>query len=281
MPTILERKARLGFGRRASRAAGGRTGRGLRLAGTMLLLGAAALVGGGEGILLKRPRGYEPGRTYPLVVALHGNGGSAAGLSRVFDAWAALPVLVALPQGAYPRPGGGYSWFLPTPDRSLWAKADEHALDLLLAGLAEARRREPVGKVVILGFSQGASLAYLAGLRNPGLVDGIAAVAGNLPGIGGEGSILRMDHVAKARRVAVFLARGLDDPLVGREAFLRQKTFFEERGYRIEAVEFEGGHRLTGPLLDRIWEWIERRVPQPRASAAIGLRLNSEAMLRP
>ncbi|GEM_PF-1762822 len=226
---------------------------------------AQSAPGGSEAeFILHRPRGYEPGRAYPLLVALHGNGGSAAGLARALEALAGRPVLVAVPQGAHAKPGGGFSWFLETADRSLWPAADEAALDRVIRCIRAVAARESVDRVVVFGFSQGATMAYLAGLRHPGLVDGIAAVAGGLPGIGGEGSILRLEQIVRARRVALFLARGTTDPLIGREAFLRQKAFFEERGFRVEAMEHEGGHQLTGPLLARIWEWMARKVPSPR-----------------
>lgn len=213
--------------------------------------------------ILMRPRDFEPERTYPLLVALHGNGGDARGLSRAFESMAALPVLIALPQGEYARPQGGFSWFLVTRDRSQWVRTDERSVSRVVRCLAAVRARERVGKVVVFGFSQGASLAYLTGLRNPGLVDGIAAVAGSLPPIEEEGAILRQEQIGRAGRVAVFIARGADDPLLDAESFARQKGFFEQRGFRVETMEFKGGHQLTLPLMTRLWRWIDRSV-RPR-----------------
>ena len=217
--------------------------------------------GSGAGdFILKRPRDYDPGRTYPLLVALHGYGGDASGLARAFDALAGLPILIALPQGSYARPGGGFSWFLRTSERSLWTRADELAVERLVRCIADVKARESVDKIIVFGFSQGASLAYMAGLRNPSLVDGIAAVAGELPAIGEEGSILRMDHVAKARRIAIFVARGTADLAVARELFAAQKDFLDGQGFRVETMEFAGAHQLTSPLLARLWTWINRSV---------------------
>jgi phospholipase/carboxylesterase len=207
-----------------------------------------------------RPRDYEPDRTYPLPVALHGYGGDAEGLSRAFASMAGLPVLVALPQGEYANPWGGFSWFPVTGDRSQGMRTDERSVSRVLRCLSEVQSRERVGKVIVFGFSQGASLAYLTGLRNPGLVDGIAAVGGSLPEIGAEGAILKQDRIARAKRVAVFIARGKDDPYLDRESFRRQREFLDRNGYRVESLEYEGGHQLTRPLLARLWLWIERSV---------------------
>ncbi len=258
------------------------TRRVIRRAGLLLLAWAAAacslaptsggteagLKGSAEGsgdseYILMRPRDYEPERVYPLLVALHGFGGDAKDMARAFESYAGLPVLIAVPQGEYARPRGGFSWFLVTRDRSQWPRTDERSVSRVVRCIAAVKARERVGKVVVFGFSQGASLAYLTGLRNPGLVDGIAAVAGSLPPVDEEGAILGQDQIGRARRVAVFIARGTDDPLIDAQSFARQKDFFGSHGYRIEALSFEGVHQLTLPLLTRMWSWMERSV-RPR-----------------
>ncbi len=188
-----------------------------------------------------RPRDYEPERVYPLLVALHGFGGDARDMAGAFGSYAGLPVLIAVPQGEYARPLGGFSWFPVTRDRSQWPRTDERSVSRVVRCITAVRARERVGKVVVFGFSQGASLAYLTGLRHPSLVDGIAAVAGSLPLVDEEGAILRQAQIGRARRVAVFIARGTDDPLVDAASFARQKDFFERHGYRIEAAVVRGG----------------------------------------
>jgi phospholipase/carboxylesterase len=211
-----------------------------------------------QDIIVIRPSNYEPDRRYPLLVALHGNGGNAKGLSSAFAAFARRPILVALPQGAFAKPGGGFSWFRETEDRRLWPMEDELSVARILDCISAVSRRYAVEGVIVFGFSQGASLAYMTGLRNPARVEGIAAVAGLMPEIDGQGSIVGSAHVASARRVRIFIARGASDPWIDRETYVRQKDFFLAHGYRVEAMEFDGPHQLTSDLLTRLWNWIGR-----------------------
>jgi phospholipase/carboxylesterase len=211
-----------------------------------------------QNIIIIRPANYEPDRKYPLLVALHGYGGTAEGLSQAFASYAHLPILVAFPQGAFVRPAGGYSWFRRVEDRSQWPQEDESGVARILDCISAVSGRYAVKNVIVFGFSQGASLAYMTGLRNPALVEGIAAVAGGLPEIDGRDSIIDSARIAAARRVKIFIARGTDDRAVDRETYVRQKEYLSAHGFQIETMEFGGDHHLTFELLVRIWNWIDR-----------------------
>lgn len=206
--------------------------------------------------ILTPPAGYDSSRTYPLVVALHGNGGDAFGFAPSFAPLAAASFFVAVPQGEYPRTGGGYSWFDPSPDRGTWALHDAHTVATVVALVDALRSRYHIGKVFILGFSQGASLAYLTGLLDPSLVSGVIAISGDLPPIDTAGAIVRAPDVAAARTVRIFVARGTEDPYVSRRAFLGQRDFFASHGFAVTAFEFPGGHDVPDALVGRVTAWL-------------------------
>jgi phospholipase/carboxylesterase len=206
--------------------------------------------------ILRLPERFDTSRTYALLVALHGRGGTAAGIAPAFSSLAAAPILVAVPQGEYRVPGAGYSWFYLTDDRSLWAEHDSVSARRLVELVSDIRARYRIGRVFVLGFSQGASMAYTVGMLNPALVSGVLAISGYMPEVDREGSIVHAQDVADARGVGLFIARGVDDALVGREVFTAQRDFFTSRGYAVAAYEFVGGHHLTPELLDRARRWI-------------------------
>ena len=79
--------------------------------------------------ILKLPERYDSSKTYALLIALHGNGGTAAGFAPAFSSLAGDSLLVAVPQGEYAKSGGGYSWFYLTNDRSLWEEYDTRSVD--------------------------------------------------------------------------------------------------------------------------------------------------------
>jgi predicted esterase len=152
---------------------------------------------------------------------------------------------------------GGFSWFFLTDDRSLWEPYDTRAVQDLVALIAEIRGRYRINRVIVFGFSQGASMAYMLGLLNPALVWGVVAVSGYLPEIDGEGSIVHAQDVTNARTVKVFIARGSSDGIVSRDAFVSQRDLFTSRGYSVTALEYVGNHYLTDELLAQVLLWLK------------------------
>jgi len=111
--------------------------------------------------------------------------------------------------------------------------------------------------VIVFGFSQGASMAYMLGLLNPALVWGVVAVSGYLPEIDGAGSIVHAQDVTDARSVQMFIARGSSDGIVGRDAFVSQRDLFTSRGYSVTTLEYVGNHYLTDELLGQVLLWLK------------------------
>lgn len=208
--------------------------------------------------ILKFPRHYDSAKTYSLLVALHGNGGTAAELDSALASLDRASLLVAVPQGEYAGPAGGHSWFLRTADRSRWETSDTRTVDHVVELIAAIGARHRIGKVFVLGFSQGASLAFMTGLRNPSLVTGIVAVGGHLPEVDHEGSVLHARDLANARNVKVFIARGIVDPHLSPQAFTRQRDLLVSYGFAVTTYEYIGAHHLTSDLLARVGRWIRR-----------------------
>ena len=210
-------------------------------------------------VLLKPPADYDSTATYPLLVALHGNGGTALAFAPALSPFARTAFFVAVPQGLYAREDGGFSWFALTRERALWETLDTRSVASVAGLIAALRASYPIGDVFVLGFSQGASLAYLTGLRHPALVSGVIAIGGRLPLMDTVGAIVHAQDVDRARGVPIFVARGADDALVGRRTFLAQVDFWTSRGYAVTSHEYDGGHHLTAGLMDRVLEWLRER----------------------
>ncbi len=224
--------------------------------GVVLILPARRM----QEVLVRLPRGFDGEKSYPLLVMLHGNGGQAAGLYSRLEPYSGRPVIQAFPEGQYPRAVSsslGFSWYYVTPDKNLWEATDSLSVENILEVIDALSVRYKVGYVYIFGFSQGASLAYMAGLRNPALVRGIAAVGGRLPEVGGLGSMLTAQTVEQAKAVKIFIARGRDDDLMPRTSFDGQKEFFLSKGFEVKVLEYIGGHFLTPGLLDEIFSWVQ------------------------
>jgi predicted peptidase len=117
------------------------------------------------------PRAYDPSRTWPLILFLHGSGESgtdgsrqlAQGLPRELvwnpDLW---PFIVIIPQ----KPSQDTEW-------------EQYDLELMTI-LAQARREYAVdpSRLVLTGLSQGGHGAWVLGARHPELWSAVVPVCG-------------------------------------------------------------------------------------------------------
>jgi phospholipase/carboxylesterase len=211
--------------------------------------------------ILTPPAGYDSTRTYPLLVALHGYGDTAAGFARAFGGAAWARCFVAVPEAEYSLANGGTSWFYLTRERSLWEAADRRVVAAVVGLIDALRARYPLGEVYVLGFSQGAALAYQVGLLQPSLVSGIVAISGQAPPIDTVGAIVHAADLENASRVRIFVARGRDDASVPRRTYLDQADLFTSRGFAVTRYEFDGGHDLPADVMGRIARWL-REAPR-------------------
>ena len=214
------------------------------------------------------PAGYDPGRRYPLLVALHGSGGSADSFASLWRRQPRAQCIFAVPEGPYPFPtdrqGGssGRSWYLLVKEKRVWELADPLAIRAMMATVEELSASYRVGPVYILGFSQGASLAYQAALGHPDVFAGVIAVAGLLPQEAAQPAVLE-----KARgRLRVFIAHGSRDSRVSPKASEAARAQLEEGGLQVSFRKFQGGHAVTDDLFGSILEWIGAWAQGPRAN---------------
>ncbi len=211
-------------------------------------------------ILLKRPANFNSENSYSLLIILHGNGGTAQGLASSFSLFNDQPMLIAAPQGQYPKPVSGsvgYSWYYETANKSLWESMDPLSTENIVDAIKNISIKYKVKKVFVFGFSQGASLAYTVGIKYPKLITGVAAVGGAMPEIDVKGSIISSSDISNAKDVKIFVARGIDDSLVGKNQFDNQKLFFTAKGFDTKTYEYSGGHYLTTSLLEELLSWIK------------------------
>jgi phospholipase/carboxylesterase len=208
--------------------------------------------------LVHLPAGYDPGKAYPLLIGLHGSGGSPQNFTGLWEKFSKAQCLLAAPEGPYllspeqRRDIPGYSWFLQVKDRRIWAMADPLVVQAMVATVEEVKANYKVGPVYILGFSQGASLAYQAALRHPDIFAGVLAVAGLFP----AEFLTQADLDRAAPTLRVFIAHGTRDAVVKPAASEKARSFLEKAGFQVTFQAFKGGHELPAGLFRDILAWI-------------------------
>ena len=195
----------------------------------------------------------------PLLIVLHGRGGTAPAMAGIWNVLRDPKPLLAVPEAPYPTllagekgtslaGSGEYSGH----DQPLWeqaaAKTTKYILDLIRA----IRKKYETGGVYIMGHSQGVYFAYRVALQEPGLVKGVIAMAGYL-----DQELLSGKALSRASgKVAVFIGHGKQDEMVDPEVSRRARTFLAERGFDVVLDEFEGGHNLTWDIARRAQDWM-------------------------
>ena len=122
--------------------------------------------------LLVEPTTREPGKTYPLVLVFHGDGGDANGFHEgfPFEKASGADAILAYPEGI------NATWDLDT-------KIDNREVEFIGALVDSLATRFPIdrARVFAAGYSSGGFLANIVACRKSGLFRAISSSAGGAP----------------------------------------------------------------------------------------------------
>jgi predicted esterase len=193
----------------------------------------------------------------PLLIALHGYEGnkeSMMALARRVNSRDFIIASVQGPNAFFVRDGPdpnkpriGFGWMMQY-------KAEETVRlhhQTLLSVIEDTAAGHPVDRraIFLMAFSQTVSLNYRFAFTHPGLVKGVIAVCGGIPGDWGEGKYQRSD-------TDVLIIAGETDEFYPLE---RTRTFKDAIARRARAVEFRSfpaGHVFPRESLPIINEWM-------------------------
>jgi len=185
------------------------------------------------------PSRYHPARPSPLIVGLHGATQSNDVIWRILQAPAEEHGTLLLAPNSR-----GVTWDLIRDGFG----TDESLLDRALAWTFDHCNVDP-GRVVIAGFSDGASAALSLGLLNGDLFRRIVAFS---PGfiVGQE----RHGHPP------VFISHGTRDQILPiDQTSERIVPALRAQGYAVEYRTFDGPHRAPPEMIEAAMRWLEQR----------------------
>ena len=198
------------------------------------------------------PTDYQPRYAYPLVVLLHGNGGSeeraaklAPQLSRRNYICISLRGTQSLGTRADGRPAFG------------WGNApadDDLVQDYLLNAVEQTRRTYHVHseRVYLAGVSEGAEVAYRVGLGMADQIAGVIALNGQIPKPTGS-PLFRLSAI---RRFPVLIGHGtsnLDVPYASAE---RDYRLLYTAGADVRLIGYPTNHKIHPNMLRDVNRWI-------------------------
>jgi phospholipase/carboxylesterase len=192
----------------------------------------------------------------PLIFLLHGRGAEAKTIFSIQGLLDPRFQIVAI-TAPYPSSIGGYEWFHPKEnagDEEIDDAERFHDTEKILTNditLHIERLNIVKSPIFIWGFSQGAAMSLIIGLRAKINVMGIVPMSGFLPS-----PIRRWKHWNTD--VRVLLAHGLRDEVLSPETSRNTQRFLESIGIAAEFQAYNGPHKMSLTSIAYINNWIKQ-----------------------
>lgn len=201
------------------------------------------------------PEGYDPGKSYPLVVCLHGAGFNG---DAYLDRWV-------------PRLGEKYMLACPTLERGFWwTRKGER---LVMAVLDDVVRRYHVDRdrIFLTGMSNGGIGTYFIGAHHADRFSAVAPMAGGFP----DGLFPLLENF---RETPVYIIHGSKDQVMPVELSQKVSRRLIELGYNVVYREHDrehpvaGGHFFPREELPDLIKWLDRQKKDPLPKKFVSLR---------
>jgi phospholipase/carboxylesterase len=192
-----------------------------------------------EGMLVKYRIPESPG-PHPAVFMLHGWTGDEDSMW-IFAMKMPQDALLIAPRGLYRSSLGGYGWYL-NEDKAWPRFEDFFSAVEALDGLRTSSSFPSVdfSSIRMVGFSQGAALAYTFAMRKKGVLQAIAGLSGFFPD-GAE--MVIAERPLKA--LPIFVAHGTRDQIVPIERARQAVALLGQAGAQVSFCEHDVGHKLN------------------------------------
>ena len=201
------------------------------------------------------PTGYEPNYPYPLLVFLHGHGGSEEQVLRLAPRLSRrnyISIALRGPLEMDPRPDGrrAFSW---GTDGSQDAFLEEY----IFRAVEQTRRLYHVHseRIYLAGFCEGATLAYRLGLLYSERFAGVSSLNGCIPRRGGP--LLRLPQVRKLR---VLIGHGIANAIVPLGHARADCRLMYTAGVSVRMHTYPTTHRLHPDMLRDANRWVMEQV---------------------
>ncbi|HEX9098053.1 MAG TPA: dienelactone hydrolase family protein [Candidatus Dormibacteraeota bacterium] len=179
------------------------------------------------------------------MILVHGRGASAADIMTI-------AAEVMFPGVAYLAPQAAGSAWYPYPFTAPLEANEPYlssALQVLSSLGAKVEATVPAGRLILLGFSQGACLALEFAVRNANRYGGVVGLSGGL--IGPDGA--PRDYPGDFARTPVFLGCSDVDPHIPKERVIEAGHVFERMGAEVTVRLYPGmGHTTNADEIEAV-----------------------------
>ena len=144
-------------------------------------------------------------------------------------------------------PGSG----IPREDEKGLRASQAMVEELIAAQVAKGISAE---RILLAGFSQGAAVTLMTGLRHPTRLAGLIVLSGYLP----LAAQLATDRHRANHDVPIFMAHGSFDPVVRLERALASRDALIKLGHQVEWHTYSMQHSVCAEEVDAIGQFLRR-----------------------
>ncbi|NQV37074.1 MAG: hypothetical protein HQ509_03600 [Candidatus Marinimicrobia bacterium] len=218
--------------------------------------------------ILNMPSDYQPDKSYPMVINLHGGGSSYQAHSKIYKYVDAPGFIMATPQAPYKwlmDSEIGYDWSAwPTGDLEVMNTALDYSSEYIANLVESLKSNYHISELYLMGFSQGSIVTMFAGIHNYKSFDGLIILSGApfkdpfCPPFMDcfEPEWPNDKAIRKAKRLKIFIAHGLNDPRIDIQLAHKSEGVFKAFGYDVTFFDFDGGHNITRNEMNQINDWL-------------------------
>lgn len=197
----------------------------------------------------------------PVIIMLHGYGSNEEDLFDLAKSFDGRFLTFSL-RAPYAADGQGYCWykldFLPNKQFKHDYKQASESRKKILSFISQACKNYGADstQVFILGYSQGAIMAYDVALNKPEKIKGVVALSGFILD---ETKKTKMDAF-KIANVKFFIAHGNADNVVDYKAGEESAKFLQSKKNNVTFKSYDMPHAIIGKELNDIKSWLKSNV---------------------
>ena len=210
------------------------------------------------------PTDYQPHYAYPLVVLLHGNGGSEESVGRLAPRVSRrnyIAISLRGPQVLGKRADGreAFGWDGDASD-------DSSIEDYLIRAIEQTRRTYHVHseRIFLAGICEGAEVAYRIGLGMADRIAGVIALNGQIPKATG----VPLFRLGAVRDLPVLIGHGRSNAMIPYTGAQRDHRLLYAAGANVRLVGYDTDHKIHPNMLRDVNRWIMNGVNAESESLA-------------
>ena len=206
----------------------------------------------------------------PVIIMLHGYGSNEADLFEISNTLDGRFIVFSL-RAPFEATGGGFSWytleFLPDRQFKYNYKEATESRAKILSFISKACSTYGVDStnVFLMGFSQGAMMAYDLALNAPKKIKGVLILSGRMME---ESKTIKTDW-QKVTQVKFFIAHGQSDNVIKLAEAQKANDFLKSKQVAdLTYATYQMPHSLSGKELTDLKRWLVKAI-SPKKEPAV------------